>query len=61
VLMPFVRTELGRAVRRLCSEFGVPWVACTGKGYDSMERAIRTALQLAAERPPPERGARRTS
>ena len=25
----------------MCSEFGVPWVACTGKGYDSMERALR--------------------
>jgi hypothetical protein len=61
VLMPFVRTELGRAVRRMCSEFGVPWVACTGKGYDSMERALRTALELAAERPPPDRGARRAS
>jgi hypothetical protein len=61
VLMPFVRTELGRAVRRLCSEFGIPWVACTGKGYDSMERALRTALELAAERPPPDRGVRRAS
>jgi len=61
VLMPFVRTELGRAVRRLCSEMGIPWVACTGKGYDSMERALRTALELAAERPPPDRGVRRAS
>ncbi|SRR5579884_133467 len=55
VLMPFVRTELGRALRRLAGEFGIPWVPCTGKGYDSMERALRTALTLAAERLPASR------
>jgi hypothetical protein len=55
VLMPLVRTELGRALRRLAGEFGIPWVPCTGKGYDSMERALRTALTLAAERLPASR------
>jgi hypothetical protein len=50
VLMPLVRTELGRALRRLASELGIPWVPCTGRGYDSMERALQTALALAAER-----------
>jgi phosphoglycolate phosphatase-like HAD superfamily hydrolase len=48
VLMPYVRTQLGRALRRLASEWGVPWVSCTGKGYDSLERALRAALVLAA-------------
>ncbi len=50
VLMPFVRTQLGRALRRLASEFDIPWVPCTGKGYDSMERALRLAILLAASR-----------
>jgi hypothetical protein len=49
VLMPFVRTQLGRALRRLASEFDIPWVPCTGKGYDSMERALRLAILLAAQ------------
>jgi hypothetical protein len=61
VLMHFVRTELGRALRRLASELGVPWIPCTGKGYDSMERALRAAIDLAASRPPPARAARRSS
>ena len=52
VLMPFVRTQLGRALRRLASEFDIPWVPCTGKGYDSMERALRLAILLAASRQP---------
>jgi hypothetical protein len=48
VLMPYVRTQLGRALRRLASEWGVPWVSCTGKGYDSLERSLRAAIVLAA-------------
>ena len=56
VLMPFVRTELGRALRKLASEWDVPWLSCTGKGFDSMERALRTAFDLGAERIPTERG-----
>ena len=52
VLMPFVRTQLGRALRRLGGEFDIPWVPCTGKGYDSMERALRLAILLAASRQP---------
>src|SRR5262249_42386452 len=43
VLMPLLRTELGRALRRLASELGIPWVPSTGRGYDSMERALQTA------------------
>ncbi|HEY7062135.1 MAG TPA: hypothetical protein VII06_11695 [Chloroflexota bacterium] len=50
VLMPFVRTQLGRALRRLASDFAIPWVPCTGKGYDSMERALRVAIVLAARK-----------
>ncbi|MBX5493487.1 MAG: hypothetical protein IRZ14_20245 [Chloroflexi bacterium] len=50
VLMPFVRTELGRALRKLASEWDIPWLSCTGKGYDSMERALRQAIDWAAQR-----------
>jgi len=48
VLMPLVRTQLGRAVRRLCGEAGIPWVPCTSKGAAGMERAIDYAIRLLA-------------
>jgi hypothetical protein len=50
VLMPFVRTELGRALRKLASQWEIPWLPCTGKGADSLERALRQALDWAAQR-----------
>jgi hypothetical protein len=50
VLMPFVRTELGRALRKLASQWDIPWLPCTGKGADSLERALRQALDWAAQR-----------
>lgn len=47
VVMRFVRTSLGRAVRKLAGERGVPWVACTGHGRDSIDRALRDGVRLA--------------
>ena len=43
VLMPLVRTILGRMVRRRCSECEIPWFPCTGRGLASMERAVLAA------------------
>jgi len=43
VLMPLVRTILGRMVRRRCSEREIPWFPCTGRGLASMERAVLAA------------------
>ena len=40
------RTNLGRALRRAASDAGIPWVACTGHGYDSISRAIRRAAEV---------------
>ncbi|MGE3630497.1 MAG: hypothetical protein AB7P00_11310 [Sandaracinaceae bacterium] len=47
VVMRYVRTSLGRAVRKLCGELDIPWVACTGSGRASMVRAIEQAILLA--------------
>jgi len=50
VIMRFVRTNLGIAMRRVAGELDIPWVACSGHGRDSMERAICRAIELAASR-----------
>lgn len=47
VVMTFVRTMLGRRLRRTAGEAGIPWVACTGHGRASIERAIARAVALA--------------
>lgn len=47
VIMRYVRTMLGKALRRRCGELEVPWVACTGSGRASMLRAIEQAVLLA--------------
>jgi hypothetical protein len=47
IIMRFVRTLMGRALRRLASECEIPWVACTGRGHRSIERAIGNALRAA--------------
>lgn len=44
VVMTFVRTMLGRRLRRSAGERGVPWRACTGHGRDSIMRAIDRAV-----------------
>jgi hypothetical protein len=48
VIMRFVRTELGREMRRQASRLEIPWVACTGRGHESLLRSLREAAQLAA-------------
>ena len=48
ILMRFTRTMLGRAVRKRASEQGLPWVACTGHGRQSLQRAIEEAVRVAA-------------
>lgn len=47
VIMRYVRTTLGRQLRKRCNENDVPWVACTGSGRASMIRAIEQAILLA--------------
>jgi hypothetical protein len=46
VLMPYVRTNLGRHLRREVSERELPWIPCTGKGRDSLVRAIERAVEV---------------
>lgn len=46
VLMPLVRTNLGRRLRRGVGEMGKPWVPCTGRGRDSIQRAIERAVDV---------------
>lgn len=48
VLMPYVRTLLGRRVRKTAGEAGLPWVACTAHGRDGLLRAIERAVAVAA-------------
>ncbi len=47
VLMPFVRTELGRTLRKRASENGIPEIPCTGRGRQSLLHAIETAVAVA--------------
>jgi hypothetical protein len=47
VIMRYIRTSLGQALRRKASELDVPWVACTGSGRASMQRALEEAILLA--------------
>jgi tetratricopeptide (TPR) repeat protein len=47
VIMRYVRTMLGKALRKRCGELEIPWVACTGSGRASMLRAIEQAVLLA--------------
>lgn len=50
VLMQFVRTNLGRRLRRTAGENDVPWVACTGHGRAAIRRSILRAVDVAAAR-----------
>lgn len=50
ILMSFVRTMLGRRLRRAAGRAQVPWVACTGHGRAALEDAIDRAVQLAGAR-----------
>jgi hypothetical protein len=50
VIMQFVRTNLGRHLRRMCDDHQVPWIPCTGHGRGSIERSLHRAVRVAAER-----------
>lgn len=49
VLMPFVRTNLGRRLRRTSGEHHIPWVACPGHGRQAMLTALIEAVEVAIE------------
>lgn len=49
VLMPMIRTMFGRTVRAEAGRHDVPWVACTGKGRASLERALLEGVRVAVE------------
>jgi len=46
VLMPMVRTQLGRHVRRVASETATPWIPCTGRGCESLTRSLFHAIAV---------------
>lgn len=48
VVMTFVRTMLGRRIRRSAGESGLPWIACTGHGRASIVRAVERAVTISA-------------
>jgi len=45
VISHFIRTYLGRSIRRLAGEHDIPWRACSGRGYASMKRAIEYTIR----------------
>jgi len=47
VIMRFIRTELGRRMRKAAGEAGVPWIPCVGHGRDSMILSITRAIDVA--------------
>lgn len=47
VLMPYIRTQFGRAVR---ANISCPWVSCPGTGKAAMSRSIRYAARLTNSR-----------
>ena len=44
VLMSMMRTMLGRTMRAALNDPPRPWVPCTGRGHDALERSIRRAV-----------------
>lgn len=46
VMMRFMRTMCGRELRRIASQRGIPWIACTGHGRESIHQAILRAAQV---------------
>lgn len=46
VVMSFVPTKLGRAVRKAAGKRGTPWHACTGRGPESIVNSIASADAL---------------
>jgi tetratricopeptide (TPR) repeat protein len=49
VVMTFVRTNLGRWLRRTSGEAGLPWIPCTGHGRQSLTLAITRAVEVVEE------------
>jgi hypothetical protein len=47
VVMSFVPTKLGRAVRKAAGRHQTPWHACTGRGPESIVNSIVSAARLA--------------
>jgi hypothetical protein len=50
VLMPLVRTNFGRTLRRLIGEANAFWLPCTGNGVATMVNAIDRGIQLSLQR-----------
>lgn len=50
IIMRFVRTELGRRLRKLCGEHGIIWFPCTGHGSQFIENSIAKAYVFLANR-----------
>jgi len=48
VVITMIRTILGEKVRALAGEYERPWVACTGRGFESLRRSALKAAQLGA-------------
>lgn len=46
VLSYFIRTNLGRRLRRTCGEAGLAWIPCAGHGRDALFRAVATAVDV---------------
>ena len=45
VVMRFIRTHLGRAVRRMASDRDLPWIPCTGHGRGLVSRLTWPAVR----------------
>jgi hypothetical protein len=44
VILAFVRTNLGRYLRRRVNDEGLQWFSCTGHGYESLRRSVEFAV-----------------
>jgi hypothetical protein len=47
VMSTLVRTQFGRNLRRLLGEMDIQWRSCTGRGRDSIDRAMTHAVGVA--------------
>jgi tetratricopeptide (TPR) repeat protein len=45
VILTYMRTNLGRRLRKAANQHGLVWRSCTGQGRASMERSIESALE----------------
>ncbi len=49
VLMPLVRTGMGKHLRKEAGHLGVPWLPCTGQGRGAMTRSLNEAVQVVCQ------------